>query len=181
MNTPSRMLEVLGAPGRSPEIPEEADIYGWLVGDWDAEVVDYSVGDEPFKSRGEWHFAWVLEGRAIQDVWIVPPIAERSPATSKAGNRYGSTLRVYDPALKAWRIIWINPVSGAQNLMVGSRRGNDVVQEATAPDGSLTRWSFVDITSDSFRWVGEQSSDNGKTWRLWAEFRLRKAAHHKTR
>jgi hypothetical protein len=63
--------------------------------------------------------------------------------------------------------------------MVGQRRGSDVVQEATAPDGSLMRWSFVDITPDSFRWIGEQSTDNGKTWRLWAEFRLRRAAHHK--
>ena len=179
MNAPSRMLEVLGAPGRSPEIPEEDDIYGWLVGDWEAEVVDYSLGDTPFKSRGEWHFAWVLEGRAIQDVWIVPPRDERSPATSKAGNRYGSTLRVYVPGLKAWRIIWTNPVSDALNLMVGRRIGSDVVQEAITPDGSLLRWSFVDITPDSFRWLGEQSSDNGKTWRLWAEFRLHRDAHHK--
>ena len=25
------------------------------------------------RRNGEWHFGWVLEGRAIQDVWIVPP------------------------------------------------------------------------------------------------------------
>jgi hypothetical protein len=28
------LLETLAAPGRSPEIPAEADLYGWLVGSW---------------------------------------------------------------------------------------------------------------------------------------------------
>jgi len=176
MKTNSRMLEVLGAAGRSPEIPEEADIYGWLAGDWEADVVQYDIGDAPVCLRGEWHFAWVLEGRAMQDVWIVPPVAERSPASSRLGNRYGTTLRVYDANIEAWRITWINPVNGAHTSMVGRRRGNDIVQEATAPDGSSMRWSFVDITPDSCRWLGEQSYDGGKTWHLWAEFFLRRLA-----
>jgi hypothetical protein len=30
---------LLAAPGRSPEIPESADAYGWLVGSWDLDVV----------------------------------------------------------------------------------------------------------------------------------------------
>ena len=180
MKTGSRMLEVLGATGRCSEIPEEDDIYGWLVGDWEADVIQFDLGDPPFRSRGEWHFGWVLEGRAIQDVWIVPPIVERSPATSKIGNRYGTTLRVYDPCLRAWRITWINPVNGAHNSMIGRRRGSDIVQEGTAPDGSLMRWSFVETAPDSCRWLGEQSPDSGVTWRLWAEFRLRRTARHNT-
>ena len=28
----------LSAPGRSVEIPESADVYGWLVGSWELEV-----------------------------------------------------------------------------------------------------------------------------------------------
>src|SRR5207245_9026670 len=28
----------LGAPGRSPEIPEPADAYSWLVGSWELDV-----------------------------------------------------------------------------------------------------------------------------------------------
>jgi hypothetical protein len=35
----------LAAPGRSPEIPEENDVYGWLVGSWDLEVVHYAAVD----------------------------------------------------------------------------------------------------------------------------------------
>jgi len=29
------------------------------------------------EQRGEWHFGWVLEGRAIQDVILAPPREER--------------------------------------------------------------------------------------------------------
>jgi hypothetical protein len=32
---------VLSASGRSQEIPESADVYGWLVGSWELEVHDY--------------------------------------------------------------------------------------------------------------------------------------------
>jgi hypothetical protein len=30
--------EALTNPGRSAEIPEESDVYGWLIGSWELEV-----------------------------------------------------------------------------------------------------------------------------------------------
>lgn len=30
--------EVLGAPGRSAEIKESQDVYGWLVGSWELDA-----------------------------------------------------------------------------------------------------------------------------------------------
>jgi hypothetical protein len=112
----------------------------------------------------------VLEGRAIQDVWIVPPRSSRRSKRSIQNNRYGTSLRVYDPAAGVWHVTWINPVSGAFNTLVGRRQGNEIVQEGKNPDGSLIRWTFSDITPRSFYWRGEASSDEGKTWRLEAEF-----------
>lgn len=38
-------------------------------------------------------------------------------------------------------------------------------------DGTPIRWSFIDITSNSFRWLGESLNPDGKTWKLEAEFR----------
>jgi hypothetical protein len=165
---------VLAAPGRSPEIPESADIYGWLIGSWSLDVFDHQEDGTVRRRTGEVHFAWVLEGRAVQDVWIMPRRSERTPGMNRLGNRYGTTLRVWDPSIQAWRVTWINPVSGIRNEMIGRRSGKDIVQVGTHPDGRPIRWMFTDINPDSFRWTGEVLEADGKTWKLEAEFHARR-------
>jgi len=174
----SSLLSVLGSPGRSNELTDREDIYGWLVGGWEATVYDYAADGTARESSGEWHFGWVLEGRAIQDVWIAPPRSQRRDKTlSKQYNRYGTSLRVYDREIGAWRVTWFNPVTGARNDLVGRRQGADIVQEGQegiVAEGHKIRWSFKDITPTSFRWLGEFLESDGKTWRLQAEFRARR-------
>lgn len=161
---------VLAAPGRSPEIPESADIYGWLIGSWELDVFDPAEDGSIRGSKGEVHFGWVLEGRAVQDVWIMPRRSERTPDLGKTSNRYGTTLRVWDPSIQAWRATWINPVTGFRNELIGRRIGNDIVQVGTHSNGTPIRWIFSEITPDSFRWTGESLNPDGKTWKLEAEF-----------
>src|SRR5262245_46625206 len=72
------LLQVLGSVARSNELTDQEDIYGWLIGGWEAAVYDYSADGTAHKSSGEWHFGWVLEGRAVQDVWIAPPRSQRN-------------------------------------------------------------------------------------------------------
>jgi len=73
------MNEVLAAPGRSHEIPESADAYGWLVGSWELDVLHYWAIDVSARSiKCEVHARWVLEGRAVQDVWIMPRRSDRT-------------------------------------------------------------------------------------------------------
>jgi hypothetical protein len=165
------MLSLLVAGERSADIPERDDLYGWLVGAWDAEVRDLMPDGSWRRGRGEWHFARVLEGRAIQDVWIAPPVGERAGA-SREGNRYGTSLRTYDRSSGLWHIVWVNPVSGARNDLEGRRDGDRIVQEGTDGDGRAIRWNFSDITASSFLWTGEAATDAG--WQLEAEFRLRR-------
>jgi len=171
----SSLLQALEAPGRSNEITDREDIYGWLIGGWEATVYDYGEDGTASESSGEWHFGWVLEGRAIQDVWIAPPRSQRSGKTlSKQNNRYGTSLRVYDREFATWRVTWFNPVTGARNDLIGRRQGADIVQEGIGPDGRKIRWLFTDITPTSFIWRGESLEPDGKTWRLEAEFRARR-------
>lgn len=163
-------LSLLSAAGRSPEIPETDDAYGWLIGSWKLEVFDHQPDGKIRRSNGEVHFGWVLEGRAIQDVWIMPRLSDRSPSLGKEGNRYGTTLRVWDPTIRAWRATWINPVTGRRDELVGRRIGTDIIQIGAHEDGTPIRWNFTEITSDSFRWTGEVLEADGKTWKLEAEF-----------
>ena len=166
---------LLAAPGRSPEIPESADVYGWLVGSWEYNVLHYAAADvSALGLKGEAHFGWVLEGRAVQDVFIMPPPADRQADAGKTNNNYGTTLRVWDPAIQAWLIRWINPVTGRRDEQIGRRVGQDIVQIGTRQDGTPTRWRFTEITPNSFHWIGEALNPDGQTWKLEGEFRAKR-------
>jgi hypothetical protein len=151
-----------------------AAVFSWLVGDWEADVRDYRADGTKNVSKGEWHFSWVLEGRAIQDVWIVPPISERGAASTVENNRYGTTLRIYDHQIDAWRVFWFNPVTQDRSSLIARRVGDTIVQQGIDDDGSFVRWTFQDIKPNSFVWRGEYSRDGGKNWQLDAEFVARR-------
>lgn len=166
---------LLVAPGRSAEIPASADVYGWLVGSWELDVLVYWGMDVSARGlKAEAHFGWALEGRAIQDVWIMPRRESRDGDFDKTMNMYGTTLRVWDASIQAWRITWINPASDHREQQIGRRIGNDIVQVGARPDGTPTRWRFTEITRDSFHWIGEALQPDGQTWRLEGEFRARR-------
>ncbi len=148
------------------------DVYGWLVGSWDLEVVRYRGIDISSRGlAGEVHFGWVLEGWAIQDVWIMPRRPDRTGREEKTQNMYGTTFRMWDPAIQAWRITWKNPVAGHYEEQIGRRIGQDIVQIGARANGTLTRWMFTEITSDSFRWLGDALDVDGTTWKPEGEFR----------
>lgn len=164
----------LRAPGPEPGRQAQMTLYDRVLGDWWLDAVDHEDDGSTHREQGEVHFAWVLEGRAIQDVWIVPKRERRTALTSRERNRYGTTLRIYDPASGEWRVSWFNPVSGAANQLTARRRGDDIVQEGALADGTRIRWAFTEITARAFHWLGESSRDGGTTWRLETEFFARR-------
>jgi hypothetical protein len=171
-------VSLLTQSGRSEEIPASEDIYGWLVGSWELDVLHYRAVDVRAQQiRGEAHFAWVLEGRAIQDIWIMPSSSSRNSASDRTNNMYGTTLRVWDPGMHAWRIRWVNPVNGHEERQTGRRVGSEIVQIGARIDGTPTRWRFTEITPDSFHWIGEALESDGKTWKLEGEFLAHRRPH----
>ncbi len=90
--TTSRFLEALGADGPSADRAGKMDLYGRFVGSWDLDVTQFREDGARRQRKGEWHFGWALEGRAIQDVWIVPPRGELRHGDAAANvNSYGTT------------------------------------------------------------------------------------------
>jgi len=166
-----RFHSLLAAGERSTEIPASDDVYGWFVGDWELDVRRYwSVDVSAQNIHGEVHAGWTLEGKAVQDVWIMPRIGERSKKPDPKLNMYGTTLRVWDSAIRAWRIAWFNPAGAHLEQQIGRWSGRDVVQLGTRPDGTSTRWRFVEITAESFHWIGESLASDGQTWDVEGEF-----------
>ena len=171
----SGFLAALLSQGPPEDRKGAKGFYDDLIGSWDAEVVDHLPDGSDRRQSAEIHFAWVLEGRAIQDVWIAPARPARQATSPKAaGNRYGTTLRVYDPAIDAWRITWINPVTGAENRLVGRREGEQIIQSGADAEGRPIRWVFVEIRAGSFHWRGERSEDGGRSWICDTEFFARR-------
>lgn len=169
------LITALISAERSPEIPESADVYGWLCGSWDLTVLRYRGVDVAAHGlTGEVHAARVLEGRAVQDVWVMPRLADRGAPPDRTRNMFGTTLRSWDPATRAWRIAWTNPVSGHYELQFGHWAGADILQSGTRADGTQTRWMFTEITADSFHWRGEALYPNRTEWILEGEFLARR-------
>ncbi|WP_439500062.1 hypothetical protein [Bosea sp. (in: a-proteobacteria)] len=160
--TAATFQDLLHADAPAPDRVEKLDLYGWLIGAWTMDAVIHADDGARHEGRGEIRFGWVLEGRAIQDVWVLP------------GFFYGTTLRVYDPALDAWHILWSDPLKQYYTRQIGRADGRDIVQHGVLEDGTAIRWRFTEITPDTFRWLGELSSDGGGTWRLQADFRARR-------
>ena len=175
-DTPS-LIDVLHADAPAADRADKLALYGQFVGDWETDIVAHGPDGTRHQGQGEIHFGWVLEGRAVQDVWMIPRLRDRrpdAPIMPVAGNWYGTTLRVYDPALDAWRIFWIDPATNYSSQQVGRAVGPDIVQEGTMASGARSRWRFTKITPRSFHWLGEASTDDGASWRVLVEVLARR-------
>lgn len=166
-------IEALCGSGRPAD--DRADkmmLYGQFVGAWDGSVIVHRAGGERVELSCEVHFGWALEGRAIQDVWIVPSRTNRRPG--EADRMYGTTLRIYDPQQEEWQIIFADPVRQAYNRMTGRKVGPDIVQEYRDAAATICQWCFTEIEANSLHWIGRESADERKTWHLVDEFYLKR-------
>lgn len=150
-------IDALLAVGAAADGADRMGLYDWLVGSWQTRAVMHMDDGEQHRVEGQIHGAWILQGRAIQDVWILP------------GFFHGTTLRVYEPGRDAWHIFWADPLRQYYSRQIGRARGADIVQEGSNDRGEATRWSFTEVGPRSFRWLGERSLDNGGTWQLQAD------------
>lgn len=153
-------------------------IYDPLIGRWEAEALAYLPGGITRRHYWQISFEHALEGRAIQDIWMTPPRSgPRAGQGERWGpfdNQYGTTIRVHDAALDAWRATWIDPCAGYRAELVGRRRNDEIFQEGSGSDGARLRWIFSDIRPDSFRWRAELSPD-GAQWHKAIEMLARRA------
>lgn len=147
-------------------LPEHAQIFAPFIGSWDLAVTWFDGdGNVSRTEDGEWHFSRVLDGRGIQDVWIVPP---RSRRLDKELYEYGTSVRFYDPTVDAWQSIWIGPLHGLVKQFVARKVGSDVVLETPSGVEPATRWTFHEIELNSFKWKNEINDET--IWRTQQTF-----------
>ena len=158
------MIAVLPAPRPHPSLGDRAQLFDHLVGTWDADYAFYAADGTISRRSGEVLFGWIIDGRALQDIWIsYPTDAERD---------LGTTVRFFDAKTATWRVVWVHPAGGVITTLNGGAVGDRIVLRGQGNDGSLLRWSFNDIQANFFLWRGEVSHDSGESWRLTGEYRM---------
>lgn len=166
-------MQALHSPGPHPALAGELALFGQFVGSWNLDVTWYERGRPTRRARGEWHFFWVLEGRGVQDVWIVPPRGERE--TTADNYEYGTSLRFYDPAIAGWRSTWHGPMRAVVLSFVVRQEEDEIVLEGrNTQDARPLRWIFSDVKSNSFRWRAQTWSLEGAGWDVLQEFSARR-------
>ena len=161
--------------GPHPNLTSEQQIFAPFIGSWDLDVRWFGPDGKLIRAeRGEWHFSWVLQGRAIQDVWIVPPRGEIASAPTITGYEYGTSIRFYDEDIGAWRSMWIGPVQRSLRRFIARKVNDEVILDTLEDETPRMRWCFSAIGSGSFAWRNEVCED-GK-WRIQQSFDARRAA-----
>jgi hypothetical protein len=163
------MVAELKALDPHPSLGDQAKVFGRFIGTWDGEYTEFSKDGKVTRSSGEWIFGWVMDGRAIQDLFVIHPSAARN-------ERYmGTTLRYFDAKSGTWSVTFIDPENDAVETLTGGAVGEDrIVLLSANADGKQRRWSLVDIRPDSWVFRDEASRDGGKTWRLREEDHLKR-------
>ena len=163
-----QMVAVLAAPGPHASLGDQARVWDRFVGTWDCDFGFHLPDGTVRHTPGELEFGWVLDGRAIQDLWITYPKAGESE------RGIGTSLRFFDDKARTWRVIFVSPQHNAVLSVEGGLEGDRIVLRGEDADGSRLRWSFNEIKDDSFVWHGEKSLDQGKTWTLEEEHHMRR-------
>lgn len=162
------MIGELAANRAHPSLGDQAQVFDRLVGTWDCDFSFPRDDGTVTHKKGEILFGWVMDGHAIQDLWIVYP--------TEAGKErsMGTTLRFFDEKQKQWHIVFVNPQYDYVVSTRGGVEGDRIVLRGVDSDSLPIRWSFSEITPRSFHWQGEKSHDGGKTWKIEED-------HHMTR
>ncbi len=142
-------FEALASKCKNTALPEEFNYFEKLIGSW---AIDYIESNNSISIKGEWHFSWVLEGMAIQDVIILPDY------------EYGTSLRIYNPDTHAWDVAY--GYTG-KIIRLEAKKQDDMIM-LTFVNDERRKWVFTNIENNRFHWENITVKDDGE-WDINAE------------
>lgn len=140
-------------------IPDDYNYWGTLIGAWDFDWIGFPGTNKERRAKGEWIFSWVLNGTAIQDIFIVPS-REENKKNPQQDAEYGTTLRFYNPTSHTWSIFYGSTVASVS--LTAERVGDELV--LTENVRGEMKWVFSEINDNSFHWKHLKTKDGGDTW-----------------
>lgn len=136
--------------------------FGRLLGEWDIRDESLQADGTWLVGRGaSWTWRTILNGSAIQDDWIAPPLNIEVPASKRS---YGTNIRIYNKEKSRWEMAWASNLGGKIDTFTATSDGERVVMRGLYA-GADTRITFFDVKPDSFSWKMEQRKDRNTPWR----------------
>ncbi len=159
-----RAQESVGLISSVPEsVPAEVAKWGKLVGNWD--IIVEMIGEDGNVAQSfdaEWNWFYIMNGLAIQDVFILPKRAENIEPSNYF---IGTGIRIYDENSKTWQTSWIDTSTKRIELREAISTDQDIVIIHHTSDGDKLRYTYYDINDESFKWK-QESADEGGSWKV---------------
>jgi len=164
-------INALVSEAPQSDLKNKLNLFGQFIGEWDFDWIGGKGTPDELRVPGEWIFSWILEGSAIQDVFICPS-REEKVRNPQPNGEYGTTVRFYNPSKDAWDICYGG--CGFMTVLEAKQVGDQII--VTNKDGSdgLNQWIFSDITPNSFHWQNRISQDGGAVWNVYCELYARR-------
>jgi len=143
------------------ELQKNLNLFGQFIGEWDFEGVYGKDTPDEWRIPGEWLFSWILDGTAIQDIFICPSRKERE-LNPHPNAEYGTTVRFYNPKKGVWDICYGG--YGFMHILEAKQVDKEIIVINKDDTDGLNQWVFSDITPTSFHWQNRTSYDKGSTW-----------------
>ena len=159
----NEFITALCSNARNERIPEEYDFFGCLIGEWNIVWNDHLEDVKPRRVKGEWIFSRVLDGTAVQDLFIVPSREERL-IDKQPDAEYGTTLRIFNPETMVWDIFY--GCMGEAIRLTARKVDEDII--LTENTTEKMRYVFSNITTSSFLWRKERINEKGE-WQTVAK------------
>src|SRR5688572_11147417 len=101
-DAPLDLTTALKATSPHPALGDQGQVPGRLVGTWDVEYATFAKDGMASQRTGEFIVEWVMDGRALQDLWIVHP-----SGTRKEREVY-TDLHWFDTKSRTWRAAFVD-------------------------------------------------------------------------
>ncbi len=158
-NSGSQSVDIHSESGGKLSEQLRQSIVSQLIGHWRiSDTFLTADGKWQAGAGASWHFYPILNGHAIQDDWISPPLDAPEPATER---QYGTNLRIYNPAKEQWEMAWTSN-QGPQITMFTAKESSSELIMSGFYAGAESEITFYDIQPNQFSWKLSQQQSDGQ-------------------
>lgn len=120
-----------------------------LLGHWQIQDSTKSADGQWQAGAGaSWHFYPILNGHAVQDDWISPPLDQPAPTD---GRQYGTNIRIFNQAENRWEMAWASIKGQQVDTFIATETADAIIMTGEF-NGQNSRITFFHVEPTHFSW-----------------------------